>query len=85
MRWLRPASVYVLKLIRSLLLAGLAALVCLGMVSLASIPAVAYLPGAHLLQAKVALAATTTCNVGNNDLGGTIFRDFNANGRQDSG
>jgi uncharacterized repeat protein (TIGR01451 family) len=55
------------------------------MVSLASIPAVAYLPGAHLLQAKVALAATTTCNVGNNDLGGTIFRDFNANGRQDSG
>ena len=85
MRWLRPASVYLLKLIRSLLLAGLAALVCLGMVSLASIPAVAHLPGAHFLQAKVALAATTTCNAGNNDLGGTIFRDFNADGRQDRG
>ncbi|MCB0186231.1 MAG: hypothetical protein KDE31_18305, partial [Caldilineaceae bacterium] len=25
------------------------------------------------------------CSVGNDDLGGTIFRDFNANGRQDSG
>ena len=85
MRWLRPASVYLLKLIRSLLLAGLAALVCLGMVSLASIPAVAHLPGAHFLQAKVALAATTTCNAGNKDLGGTIFRDFNADGRQDRG
>ncbi len=84
MHWLRPATVRVLKLVRSLLLVGLSGLLCLVMVALTAMPMVAQLPGAQLLQPKVALAATT-CDVGNNDLGGAIFRDFNANGRQDSG
>ena len=34
---------------------------------------------------RFTVAALIGCSTSNNDLGGTIFRDFNANGRQDSG
>jgi uncharacterized repeat protein (TIGR01451 family)/fimbrial isopeptide formation D2 family protein len=60
MSWLRFAFVRVQHCLHSFLVALLCALLLLGLMPLTLIPAVAQLPGAHLLQPKAALAQSPT-------------------------